>query len=181
MNQRLLWLFLKELNRQCRFTLLAAKDAQAFMQNPDGSRKPTDMTRFWFAMQGFLGAVGNISKNPLDPRQFGGARTSSPLFARSSRWLVPGTTDIQKYHFEHFDERLEARLKEVSNQGFADSCLVPTNEFGELDQTHYLRNYATDTQILWFRGDSYSLVPILQAVEILLENISQELENVQPC
>jgi hypothetical protein len=42
--------------------LLAAADAHGAMHSPDGSRKPTDMTRIWFAIQGLLGAVGNVSK-----------------------------------------------------------------------------------------------------------------------
>jgi len=55
-------MFLMELQRPCRFAVVAAAEAHTAMHNPDGSRKPTDMTRFWFAIQGLLGAVGNISK-----------------------------------------------------------------------------------------------------------------------
>ena len=58
-------MFLMELQRQCRFAVIAAAEVHSAMQNPDGSRKPTDMSRFWFAIQGLLGAVGNISKIPL--------------------------------------------------------------------------------------------------------------------
>ena len=55
-------MFLMELQRQCRFAVIAATEAHSATHNPDGSRRPTDMNRFWFAIQGLLGAVGNISK-----------------------------------------------------------------------------------------------------------------------
>jgi hypothetical protein len=82
-------------------------------------------------------------------------------------------------HLEHFDERLETWFEEVGSQGFADSCIGPTSEFGGLNSSHYLRNYATDTETIWFRGDSYALVPVMQEVELLLDRISKELDNMQ--
>jgi hypothetical protein len=55
-------MFLMELQRRCRFAMIAAAEAHGAMHNPDGSRRFTDMNRFWFAIQGLLGAVGNVSK-----------------------------------------------------------------------------------------------------------------------
>ena len=180
MSQRLDWMFLMELQRQCRFALLAAADAHGAMHNTDGSRKPTDMTRFWFAIQGLLAAVGNASKilwpsaSKLEPR---GLRLRTLLGVADTSCLAPRTF---RNHFEHFDERLETWFQQVGSQGFADSCIGPTNEFGGLSSTHYLRNYATDTQTMWFRGDSYDLIPVANEVKSLLDRVSKELDNIQP-
>ena len=180
MTQRLDWLFLNELQRQCRFALTAAQVAYASMHNPDGSRKPTEMTQFWFAIQGILGAVGNVSKilwPQAKQSQERGRRLRTLLAVDENSCLAPRTF---RNHFEHFDERLESWFNQLGDQGFADSCIGPTNEFGGLDTAHYLRNYATDTQTMWFRGDSYALIPVLQAVEALHKDVSQQLENLRP-
>ena len=178
--QRLDWMFLMELQRQCRFTLLAVSEIHNAMHESDGTRKPTDMTQFWYNIQGLLGAVGNVSKilwPPAKRCQPRGSRLRALLSVADTSLLEPRTF---RNHFEHFDERLEAWFDQVGRQGMADSCIGPTGEFGGLNSSHYLRNYATDTQTMWFRGDAYHLIPVLDEVQFLLKRVSQELDKPIP-
>src|SRR5207247_6372038 len=112
-------MFLMELQRQCRFAVIAAAEAHSAMHNPDGSRKRTDMNRFWFAIQGLLGAVGNISKI-LSPSakqsEERGRRLRVLVSLDDSSCLGPRTF---RNHLEHFDERLETWFEDVGCQGFA--------------------------------------------------------------
>jgi hypothetical protein len=145
-------LYLMELRRQCKFALLATKDLEDLP-------KPTDMMRFWYSIQAFLVSVGNISKIlwPASNSSEGRGDQLRNLLAISSQsYLEPRTF---RNHFEHFDERIESRFTTKSALGFADLCIGPAGEFGEMSTPYYLRNYATDTKTIWFCGDKYDLAP----------------------
>jgi hypothetical protein len=183
------WMFLREILRQCRFAQLAATDINselaAFqdsvrraMQASDSARVANDMSRTWFAIQGLLGAVGNISRILWPPRsEFRGRG----LRLRQRLGITDGSSlalrDCRNY-FEHFDERLDAWYQALGSRGFADSNIGPSSDFGGMDTTQYLRNYATNTQTIWFGGDRYDLGPVMSEVDRLAVLASQEAETM---
>jgi hypothetical protein len=165
-------LFLMELRRQCRFALLATQDLEDLP-------KPTDMTRFWYSIQAFLVAVGNISKilwpaSKSSKYKGRGDQLRNLLAISSHSYLEPR---IFRNHFEHFDERIESWFASTGARGFADSCIGPSNEFGGMSTPHYLRNYATDTKTIWFCGTKYDLAPVVEEINELVEKVCRKLDE----
>lgn len=99
MDRFLLQVFAAELETQCDFVVIGARQANEAL-----SRNDVDDT--WFAIQGVLSAAANASKllwgtrhqpkdRRKDLREFAEVDESSPLRSRTLR-----------DHFEHFDERI---------------------------------------------------------------------------
>jgi len=55
METRILRIFQREVERQCRFALIAVQDLNQALQT-------VDMDRIWYSVQAFLVAAGNVSK-----------------------------------------------------------------------------------------------------------------------
>ncbi len=152
--------FIREVERQTQFGLVAAADLE-------NALKLQDMERIWYSVQALLVAAGNVSKLLWPPKlEFRGrgevlrkaldVPDGSPLSSRDFR-----------NHFEHFDERLEA-LAESSTRGvFVDSNVGPPGMIAGLDQDDFLRNYDTSTDSVTFLGDSYPLKPVIEAIDVL--------------
>jgi hypothetical protein len=80
-------IFQMEVERQCRFSLIALQDLEKALQN-------CDMDRIWYSVQSFLGAAGNISKILWPPnRDFSarGAELRASLFVSGDSPLEPRT------------------------------------------------------------------------------------------
>lgn len=162
MDQRTLRIFQREVERQCRFALLAHADLE-------GALASADMDRLWYAAQGLLVAVGNISKllwppNPAIPERAQELRNSLGVSAGSA--LEPRAF---RNHFEHFDERLESWATSSGRKNFIDSNVSPGPIVAALAPSDYLRNFDTAEHAVTFRGDTYRLRPIVDAVRTLYE------------
>ena len=70
-------------------------------------------------------------------------------------------------HFEHFDERLEVWVESSGDHVFVDSNIGPPGMIAGLDSAGFLRNFDTKNLAVTFRGDAYSLQPIVTAIEEL--------------
>jgi hypothetical protein len=170
MNALLLDLFQREVNRQCKFALTAVEDMESVLRTD-----PFNSDGFWYSVQAFLVAVGNISKLlwPSNPhisergrelREFLSVEDESVLAPRSFR-----------NHFEHFDERLEDWATSSDRHGFADSNVRPPNMIVGLDAGDFLRNFDTSRFAITFRGDVYEVRPIVEAIGALLPRTSENL------
>jgi len=159
------WFFLHEMKTQCEFAVLAFED----LELPGFS---AGLGRFWFSIQSFLVAVGNISKIlwPSDGRYAErgerlrlllGITDASPIQCRSFR-----------NYFEHFDERLEKWFAIPHPRDIVDRNIGPIRTLGGLDAKHFLRNYAFDVHALFFQGERYDLVPVCEEVKTLLSKAS---------
>ena len=162
MDKMVLRIFQQEVERQCKFSLLALKDLDQALEN-------RDMDRIWYSVQSFLVAAGNISQilwppKPLLPER--GAELRASLFVSGDSPLEPRTF---RNHFEHFDERLEAWATSSKRRNFADSNVGPTGMIAGLEPGDYLRNFDTTLFAITFRGDLYDLRPIADAVRDLWE------------
>ena len=78
---------------------------------------------------------------------------SSPLEPRSFR-----------NHFEHFDERLETWATSSAHRNFVDSNVGSAGRITGVDAADCLRNFDPDTFTVTFRGDTYSLKPVVDAL-----------------
>src|SRR5262249_37965604 len=73
-------------------------------------------------------------------------------------------------HFEHIGERLEAWANDSPRRNFVDSSLGPPGMgVVGVDPGDFLRNFDPATWTVTFRGDSYQLRPVIEALRTLNE------------
>ncbi|PNS00592.1 hypothetical protein X928_04815 [Petrotoga miotherma DSM 10691] len=174
MEKMVLRIFQKEIERQCKFAIIAigqVKTIIAIEQVKTGSSN-NNSDIVWYAIQNFLVAVGNISKIfwPTRNKERGeelrrslGIEDNSPIQPRNFR-----------NHFEHFDERLEEWAESSERLILADSNIGPSNMITGIDPKDYLRNFDPTSWTLTFRGDKYELKPIIKAICELYPKVSTE-------
>lgn len=114
MEAMVLRIFQREVERQCKFAIIAVEDLSQALQIGD-------MDRIWYSIQAILVAAGNVSKllwppKPLLPER--GAELRASLSVDDDSPLEPRTF---RNHFEHFDERLEQWATSSERRNFADS------------------------------------------------------------
>jgi hypothetical protein len=160
MDKMLLRIFQREVERQCKFALIASNDLISAL-------KSGDMDRFWFSVQAFLVAAGNISKllwPPKETMKGRGVELRTSFGVDDNSLLEPRTF---RNHFEHFDERLEEWVTSSQRRNFVDSNIGPPGMIVGLDAGDFLRNFDTTNYAVTFRGDTYNLRPIIDAIEKL--------------
>jgi hypothetical protein len=150
-------IFVREVERQARFALIAAHDL-------DRALTAGDMDRLWYSIQGLLVSVGNVSKLlwPSANHAPRGETLRKLLGVPNDSALAPRTF---RNHFEHFDERLESWATSSARRNFVDSNVGPPGMIVGLDDEDFLRNFDTQSHAVTFRGDRYLFPPILEAVE----------------
>jgi hypothetical protein len=160
--------FLREVERQSAFALMAIADLDAAL-----AARSTD--RIWYCVQGALIASGNVSKLlwPTKAYETRGTNLRKDLVISDDSVLAPRTF---RNHFEHFDERLEQWVVATGGCMFVDSNVGPPGMIAGLDETKFLRNFDTKNLAVTFQGDSYSLQPIAAALAEL-HNRAKELAN----
>lgn len=148
---------------QVAFQCLAALDARRRMTT---ALQEHESEQFWFAVEGFLSAVANISKvcwGLRGKKEVERQPIRDSLGIDDSSALRP-TTDMRN-HFEHFDQRLEDWEAKSSAHIFIDFNL---GSIQTPDRIDVFRNYDPTTEKLVFWGDEYDVLKIVKALEILL-------------
>lgn len=182
MNGLVLKVFQREVQRQCRFAMIANEGMDEALRLSEASGINEAMTHdehFWYSLQAFLISVGNISKLlwPSSPGK--GKQRIIPNRGEKLRESldVPEDSCLQsrklRNHFEHFDERLErwanpARLA----HSLIDSNLLSSDLFGGENHHSMLRNFDPERRVVTFSEDRYDLQPILDEVEKLWRRAS---------
>lgn len=167
MEKYLLRLFQREVERQCRFALLATEDLHHALGI-------LDRDRVWFSTQVLLVAAGNVSKLlwPSDSRYSNrGTDLRASLGVRNDSVLAPRRF---RNHFEHFDERLEEWARSSNTHTFVDSNIMSPGAIVGPPQRDFLRNFDPTTWTLTFRGDTYELMPVIRAMQELWQTASKE-------
>ena len=171
MDKMLLRIFQREVERQTRFALLSATDLETGL-------KAGDVDRIWYAVQALLVAAGNVSKLLWPPRPSvpnRGEEVRQSLSVPDDSILAPRAF---RNHFEHFDERLEEWAASSQRKNFVDSNVGPTGMISGLGPTDYLRNLDTTQCAVTFRGDTYLLKPLVEALSEL--HVRAAAEAVKP-
>jgi hypothetical protein len=157
MDKNVMRIFHREVERQCRFAIIAAQDLQISLQ-------AVNMDRIWYSIQSFLIAAGNISKLLWPPKpqiSNRAAELKQSLCVDDSSPLEPRTF---RNHFEHFDERLEEWATSSQRRNLVDSNVGPTGMISGIDPDDYLRNFDPTKKTVTFRGDKYQLQPMIDAI-----------------
>jgi hypothetical protein len=208
-------IFHREIERQCKFALMAYDDLKqtlAIIQQPQPEPpvpnssdiaqiqatmarrhqwlkamdeydriKATASERFWYSVQAFLGAAGNISKllwpsyrreEKLIPER--GPELRASLAVEADSPLAPRTF---RNHFEHFDVRLEEWAVSSKPRIFIDANIAPTSMTSGYEPGDRLRNFDPYNFTITFRGDSYHLPPIVEAIEQLWQKAKIQLQQ----
>jgi hypothetical protein len=160
MDKHILRIFQHEVERQCRFAIIAAHDLQISLK----ANGRDHMDRIWYSIQSFLIAAGNVSKllwpsSPQIPERADELKKSLGVDENSP--LAPRTF---RNHFEHFDERLEQWALSSKRRNFVDSNVGPAGMISGIDPGDYLRNFDTGKNAVTYRGDEYSLQPMIDAI-----------------
>lgn len=152
-------IFVREVERQCKFGLIATDDLRVALET-------ADMDRIWYSVQAILVAVGNLSKIlwPAAPSEERGRVLRESLGVTDDSVLAPRTF---RNHFEHFDERLDRWATSSQHRNLADSNVGPPNMIQGIEPQDFLRNFDNQNFAVTFRGDTYSLAPIVDAVREL--------------
>ena len=189
MEKMVLRIFQREVERQCKFALMAAKDLNSALQ-------AGDMDRIWYSVQAFLVAAGNVSKLcwPSLPRVL--KLKWHVLKKRRLEWrksLKERGTELRKSlsvhrrspltprkfrnHFEHFDERLQKWATSSERRNFADSNVGPPNMIVGPDPGDYLRNFNATNFAVTFRGEVFELEPVIDAIQELWQKAKIEADK----
>ena len=172
MERRTLKIFQREVERQCRFAIIAEEQIE------EGLRI-NDRDLVWYAIQSVLIAVGNISKlfwPPDSKRQDKRKELKESLGVGDNSPLQPRTF---RNHFEHFDERLEDWAVSSGRHNFVDSNIGPPDMITGIDIQDFLRNFDQNSWTLYFRGDKYELKPIIEFIRDLYPKVSKEANRSQ--
>jgi hypothetical protein len=150
---------------------------EAFKQEKDAAKD-----RFWYAVQAFLVAAGNISKLLWPNYWKGEARLpergpdlSASLNVDENSPLAPRTF---RNHFEHFDVRLEEWAVSSNPRVLIDSNITPGDIGPGAEPGDWLRNFNSTHFTVTFRGDRYDLLPIVEAIEQLRHNVMVRLQQL---
>jgi len=176
MEKEILKLFRMEIERQCKFAMIAFDGVKSNLSNMPDKHKdvemfPYYMDMFWYSTQNFLIAVGDISKilwPPNSKYEKRGEELRKILEIKDNSPIHPR---VFRNYFEHFDERLEEWAMSSASHMFIDSNIGPLNMIGNLDSKEYIRHFVPATWTLFFRGDKYELEPIIKAIDELYSKV----------
>jgi len=163
MKSHLLGLLERELARQCTSARIALYDLRIASRRGESDR-------VWYAAQGLLVAVGNISKIlwPSNPESRG-----RRISLRSKLHLdetSPLNSRELRNHFEHFDERIEQWASTTVTGRFME-MIGPRRLLANYDPGDLVRHLDPDDLIFTVRGRTYDLKPVLAAVRDLHKKV----------
>ncbi len=162
--------FYIEIEKQCRFALIAANDVNVALQSYN-----TDL--LFYSIQALLVATANVSKLlwPARPRIADrGSQLKSNLGVGINSALELRTF---RDHFEHYDERLEAWASDSTRHNIVDTSVLPPSSISGIDPRDFMRNFDPTTLSVTFRGDTYALQPVIAEVQALWQKVTAEINR----
>lgn len=164
-------IFYQEIVDQIKFALIAIED----LNNEIQQRKNGNADRFWYSIQSFLIAIGNISKilypSPTSPKMNldRGNRLRKALDLPEESILSDKRI---RNCFEHYDEKLDKFLE--SNNGIYISKAITDDGRININGKATLpcvRMYTLSTKIISFNGVNYNMQDVLTEIIKLKEII----------
>lgn len=157
----------REVERQCRFTILAFEDVDKFQSEGAGQR-------FWFSIQNLLTGVGKVSRllwPPADSHSERGRELRESLDVQDD-FLLQARGIVE--YFEQFEKRLENWHGTSENHRFFDSYTEPLDVLGATEPGDRFRGFDTENEAILFHGEMYRLQPLAEAIEELLDKTEHE-------
>ena len=160
----------REVERQCRFAILAFEDLNGSYTNDAGHR-------FWFSVQNLLTTLGRVSRllwPPEDSNSERGTELRESLGVQGDSLLR--AREIVEY-FEQFEERLENWYESSEKHRFFDSYTEPLDVLANTEPGDRFRGFDVEHEAILFHGEMYRLQPIAEAVEDLLDKAEQQTQK----
>jgi hypothetical protein len=109
-----------------------------------------------------------LRTNTISPARLPPSPTpkTSPKYGclrRYEQWLLR----TFRNHFEHFDERLERWAASPEPRTPTDSNIGPVSAISGLELDDRLRHFDPTTYTVTFRGETYHLRPIIEAIQAI--------------
>ena len=160
-----LGIYLRELEKQCKFLLIAEDELKSGLRE-------NKYNYTWCAIQNFLVAAGNISKILWPPKR-GSKKRGEEIRTRLGIKDESVLNDRSlRNHFEHFDERLDTWVASSKKHEYVDGFIHKSSAVEVKDAIDRKRNFDGTDWIVTFRGDSYELRPIIAAAnELYLKSL----------
>lgn len=158
----------REVERQCRFAIMAFEDVEKSYTEGIGQR-------FWFSVQNLLTAVGRVSRllwPPEDSPSGRGGELRESLGVGDDSPLLRAREIVE--YFEQFEERLENWHEASENHRFFDSYTEPLDVLGATKPEDRFRGFDSENEAILFHGEMYRLQPLAEAVEDLLDAAERE-------
>jgi hypothetical protein len=170
LSPTLLRAFYIEIEKQCRFALIAANDMNVALQS-----YITDL--LFYSIQALLVSIANVSKllwpgAPRIPNRGSQLRTKLRIGANSAIRLR-----TFRDHFEHYDERLELWASSSARHNIVDTSVLPPGSIQGLDPGDFMRNFDPTAYSVTFRGDTYPLRPVIAEVQTLWKRVITEINR----
>ena len=194
LEQFYLGIFVSEIEEQCRFALRAYADIEIAITTRDSERQ-------WYSIQALLVSLGNISKllwgtkprKDTPEEQITKMRALRKRLRETLQIEEPSILKDRKFrdHFEHYDERIGARMIEKSPYSTLYVDKLTTNftkdqegkfiliKMGdkEIKDEATMVEYNSSTHILKFRDERYDLEAVVLAVAKLQSKCSEIRSN----
>jgi hypothetical protein len=124
-----------------------------------------DHIEVWCEIQLILMAAGNVSKIfwPQEKKYRARGAYLRKLLNVAKRNLLSDRKF--RNHFEHYDDRIETWFEENPSAVYMDLAIDPFKSVLGNFPVNYHRAYDPSTQTLTFRGETFDLVAVLNALE----------------
>lgn len=160
-----------EINKQCTFALTAVSNIEDSLNRLNVGNNMNDFKNntdtIWYSIHSLLTSTGNLSKLFWPPNKKYSSRGQKlrEIFSVEDTSLL-NSRQIRN-HFEHYDERLDTWI--LSREKiFADSNIGKIeNMISNLKPEDYLRHYDPTTNTVYFKGDKFEIIPIIEEVREL--------------
>lgn len=171
LSQTVLQAFYYEIERQCRFVLMAAHDLETGLNSKD-------MDRLWYSVQALLVAAANISKLLWPPRPH--IRNRGDQLRNNLSVRADSSLELRTFrdHFEHYDERLEDWASSSARHNIVDTSVLSSGAITGIDARDFMRNFDPTSYSITFRGDSHPLKPIVEEVAGLWTRVTIEINRL---
>ena len=162
--------FVREVERQTKFALLAAEELRVWLEPGKGNTEDR-VDREWAAIQALLTAVGCLAYL-FWPNEKGSPNRGAVL--RTLFSLGEGSALRRFWHLRnsvvHFDNELDVYLKGAVDETFVDSNIGPPPEaaFGA-DGARVLRHFNPISWSLTFRDTTYDMEPLLREIATIFD------------
>ena len=185
-------LFLADIERQCKFAVIAYNGLVSVFQSgnlisSDRYKREESLVMFWFYLQAFLVAAGNISKI-LWPSELPKCKKCNFQDQLSSKVISRGVnlrnllsikeSSLLKHrkfrnYFEHYDFYIQEWHEKSRDRVLIDSNIsVIDYPAGRTPgSVAYMRNFDPDRFVLTFRNKEYKINDVLYEIKQLLEKI----------
>lgn len=152
----------------------------------EGERARSYSSRIWYSIQGVLVGVGNISKLLWKSSSYSPKERRVPGRHVELRKVLSVDDDSPlkdrtfRDNLEHFDERLESWATSPTARHSVDLGFgVVPGQHGDIRAGAYHRNFDPETFTFYFRGDSYELLSVVEAVRELQRKAKAEVERLR--